>query len=203
LRFDQIITGFANTLATNDTATLLGISQKTSDYFGLLASYGINDRELSAWGHKSILKFIFVFLGLPFFCIGYITNILPIWLAGATSESSVEDTAWHEADRLLKGSWNWIGHFLILTTATYFLGGMYAGLMAGVMIPGSGYFALYFREWGKIILDKVRFLMAKSAKSDMIAALRKQREEIIQMMIKKPARKPVANIDLTNDLRYN
>jgi glycerol-3-phosphate O-acyltransferase / dihydroxyacetone phosphate acyltransferase len=203
LRFDQVITGFSNTLATNDTATLSGISQKTSDYFGLLASYGINDRELSAWSHKSLLKLVIVFLGWPFFCIGYITNILPLWLAGATSKSSVEDVVWHEADRLFKGLWYWIGHFLLLTTTAYFLGGLYAGLTAGIMIPVSGFFALYFREWGKFMLDKVRYFMAKSAKPDMIAALRQQREEIILMMIKKPTRKPVKNIDLTNDLRFN
>lgn len=203
LRFDQVITGFANTLATNDIATLSGISQKASDYFGLLATYGINDRELSAWGHKSLLKLVIMFLGWPFFCIGFITNSLPIWLAGATSKSSVEDVVWHEVDRLIKGSWYWIGNFLVLTTTAYFLGGTYSGLTVSILIPVSGYFTLYFREWGKIMLDKVRFLMAKSAKPDMIAALRQKREEIIQMMIKKPARKPVANIDLTNGFRVN
>ena len=203
LRFDQIIAGFANNLATNDAATLSGLSQKTSDYFGLLASYGINDRELSAWGHKSLLKLAVVILGLPFFCIGFITNALPVWLAGAISKSSVEETVWHETGRLLNGAWLWIANFLLLTSLAFLLGGLYAGLAASVIIPASGYFALYFREWGKAILDKVRFLMAKSAKSDMIAALRQQREEIILMMMHKPSRKPVSNIDLTNDLRVN
>ncbi len=203
LRFDQIITGFANTLATNDATTLSDISQKTSDYFGLLASYGINDRDLSAWGHKSLLKFAVAFLGLPLFCIGFVINALPIWLAGAISKSGVEDTTWHETGRLIKGSWLWIANFVIITTATNFLGGLYAGLAAGIMIPASGYFVLYFREWGRAILDKVRYFMAKSAKPDMIAALRQQREEIILMMIKKPLRKPVANADITNDIRFN
>src|SRR5690606_24797588 len=48
LRFDQIIAGYVNKLAAQDAPTLMGLTQKTSDYFGQLASFGINDRDLSA-----------------------------------------------------------------------------------------------------------------------------------------------------------
>lgn len=203
LRFDQIIVEYANKLADQEPATLMGLTQKTSDYFGQLTSFGINDRELSAWGQKSFLKFCLVLLGWPFFCMGYITNILPIWIAGATSQSSVENTVWYEANRLLKGIWFWMVHFLIIITTTHILGGIYTGLTAGFMIPLSGYFALYYKEWGKAALDKIRFWMAKTSKPELIVSLRKQREEIIQLMIKKPARKPVSNINLTHGLRSN
>jgi hypothetical protein len=203
LRFDQIIAGYTNKLATQDAPTLMGLTQKTSDYFGQLASFGINDRDLSVTTRKGLSKYLLLVLTLPLFCIGYVCNILPIWLTGVSSPSNVENTVWHEANRFLKGIGYWTAHYLIITTVTYNLGGLYAGLSVGLLIPLSGYFALYFIEWGKSLLDTVRFWMAKSSKAELIDSLRLQREEIIQLMIKKPVRKPVANVDLTNNLRSN
>ena len=203
LRFDQIIVGYANKLATQDAPTLMGLTKKTSDYFGQLASFGINDRDLSATARKGLLKYLLLVLTLPLFCIGYVCNILPIWLAGVTSSSNVENAAWHEANRFLKGVGYWTAHYLLITMVTYSLGGVYAGLSVGLLFPVSGYFALYFREWGKSLLDTVRFWMAKSSKAELIDSLRLQREEIIQLMIKKPVRKPVAGINLTQGFRSN
>ena len=203
LRFDQIIVGYINKLATQDAPTLMGLTQKTSDYFGQLASFGLNDQNLSATARKGLVKYLLLVLTLPLFCIGYVCNIVPIWLTGVSSPSNVENPVWHEANRFLKGIGYWTIYYLIITTVTYRLGGLYAGLSVGLLIPVSGYFALYYREWGKSLLDTVRFWMANSSKAELIDSLRLQREEIIQLMIKKPVRKPVAGINLTQGFRSN
>ncbi len=203
LRFEQIITGFANDFSTNNASILMGLSQKCSDYFGQMASFGINDRELSSSHSANIFNILSTVLLLPVFCVGYIANIFPVWITDITSKASVEDITWHEANRLLKGTVLWITYYSIITAVVFVMGGPVAGSITAVLVPLSGYISLYYRELGNSILGKVRYWMAKTSKPELIVSLQSQREEIIQMMIRKPAKKPVAGINITKNLHVN
>lgn len=167
-------------LFDNDKERFVSLKSKIVDYFKLLKKNNISDRSISDVKPAIFWHLLFLILFLPFFIIGYCINFLPVLLIKKIEKSTVRSNVFRAS--VLYGSG--IVLYLILSLILFLVAGIifsWYGILAVVGILIVCYLQNYYLESFDILSNFINLIQLKRKNKSLYLALKKKREEILNL----------------------
>jgi 1-acyl-sn-glycerol-3-phosphate acyltransferase len=159
------------------------LKTEAQSYFDELKKYDISDKEISR--NKSHLFFhsIYLLVLLPLFSLGYIANVLPVFISRKIANKVVKRVEFYGSVYI--GA-NWllfqIYYFILFIIAGIFMG--VNGLLIIVGIITAGFWSVILRDQYKIWYQKWQFLIFKRKYPQALKQLKIQRNLILDFLNK-------------------
>ena len=173
-----------NSISENERDTYQKLSQSVHQYFTHLKDHRLSDLDIAkdrryGWG-----KGLLFLLGWPLHMLGYLLNILPVWLGKKLADKAVTNSVFYLSVRAVATYFLYLLFYvpLWLVLFAWMGGAWYFGLTALAVMALTGYFALYYRRLWKDSIYRWRYLNIKRKNPNIVASLKKQREKIFQII---------------------
>jgi 1-acyl-sn-glycerol-3-phosphate acyltransferase len=134
-----------NHLSVNSPESLEALKKKTELYFSLLKRDHLRDENIARKLDYGALRYLVVIAGLPLFIAGYVANIFPFILPGLICRTFIKDRRFYSSVYIGIGTILYLAYFpVVMALSIFFLG--WWGIIAGLMVPLSGYLVLFYME---------------------------------------------------------
>jgi hypothetical protein len=170
-----------NELSEKDPATLGTLKEKAANYFRLLSENGLKDKNIAWKPDYSMLRYIAVILGFPFFVAGYLSNLLLFLVPRAVCNSKIKDLRFYSSVYIAIGTVLSLIYFPAVVIVSVSLLGWW-GLLAGLSVPVLGYLALFYIENFRERAATFRFWLKKARNPEFINGLIAARQEILSYL---------------------
>ena len=184
-----------NNISENDRDTYQKLSTAVHEYFSQLKNHRLSDQDIAknrSYGWEKGLLFL---IGWPLHILGYLLNILPIWLAKKLTDKVVTNSVFYLSVRIVLTYFLYLIFYIPLWLVVFAqLGGSwYFGLTGLAIMAISGYFSFYYVRLWKDSIFRWRYLNIRRKKPELVASLKKQREKIIQILAdyKRKTKEPI------------
>lgn len=173
-----------NDLSENHKNDYISFKKKVNEYYETLNHYRLQDRAFSQTGHLGFGQWVLLFIGWPVFMIGFLLNVLPIWAGRKLARKVVTNSVFYTSVLVVSAYLSYLLiHIPILITIGLIFG-IWVAIIALIMTPIAGYFALYYyRIWNKG-KDRLRFLRARKKNPAVIGELNRHRNLILEKIKK-------------------
>lgn len=189
IRFDRFLLekntcDTLNSISENDRDTYQALSREVHQYFTHLKEHHLSDLDIAkdrkyGWG-----KGLLFLLGWPLHIIGYLLNILPVWLGKKLADKAVTSSVFYLSVRAVATYFLYLFFYvpLWLVSFAWIGGAWYFGLTAIAVMAITGFFALYYPRLWKDSIYRWRYLNTRRKNPGLVASLKKQREKILQII---------------------
>ena len=173
-----------NNISENDRDTYQLLSKAVHAYFSQLEDHRLSDLDIAKnriYGWEKGLLFL---IGWPLHILGYILNILPIWLAKKLTDKVVTNSVFYLSVRIVLTYFLYLIFYIPLWLVVFAQigGAWYFGLTGLAIMALSGYFSFYYLRLWKDSMYRWRYLSISRKKPELVASLKKQREKILQII---------------------
>jgi len=153
------------------------LKEKVKTYTGMLSSGRLKDENMARKLDWGLLRYFAVIFGFPVFLAGYIGNLIPFIVPKYICDKLIKDPRFYSSVYIGSGTVLYLIYFPILLI----LAGIFAdwtGLLLGLLVPLTGYLALFYREifWERF--RTLRFSIKSVTNKPFINDLKARRQEI-------------------------
>jgi 1-acyl-sn-glycerol-3-phosphate acyltransferase len=153
------------------------LKEKVKTYTEMLSSSRLKDENLARKLDWGLLRYFAVIVGFPVFLAGYIGNLIPFIVPKYICDKLIKDPRFYSSVYIGSGTVLYIIYFpILLILAGIFAG--WTGLLLGLLVPLTGYLALFYREifWERF--RTLRFRIKSVTNKSLINDLKARRQEI-------------------------
>jgi 1-acyl-sn-glycerol-3-phosphate acyltransferase len=166
-----------NHLSENSKDDLKSLTDKVRKYTTLLKKNKLRDENIARKLDQGFLRYLSVIIGLPVFVIGYLANLIPYTVPPLVCNSIIRDKRFYSSIYIGIGTGLYLIYFpVVMVLSIVFLG--WWGIPAGLLVPVTGYLALFYKEIFLERLNTTRFIFKKMSQPDLIKQLISLRREI-------------------------
>jgi len=170
-----------NYLSKNSIEALDLLKGKVKTYTDLLNKNHIKDENVARKLDWGFVRYLFVILGLPFFIVGYIVNLIPYLVPRIICNTQIKDLRFYSSVYIGIGTVLYLIYFpVVLILLGIFAG--WIGLLLGLLVPLMGYLVLFYQE---VIVERFhtyRFWLKRMINPELAAELARQRSEILSFL---------------------
>jgi 1-acyl-sn-glycerol-3-phosphate acyltransferase len=179
LLMEKRICDKVNYLAKNSKENLDAFTAKVKKYTDLLKKNNLRDESIARKLDWEFMRYLVVILGLPVFIAGFLTNLIPYIVPPLVCNSLIKDKRFYSSVYVGIGASLYIIYFpVIMILSIIFLG--WWGILAGIMVPVTGYLVLYYKEVVSERFHTFRFWLKKLQKPELISEITALRKDIQQ-----------------------
>jgi 1-acyl-sn-glycerol-3-phosphate acyltransferase len=153
------------------------LKEKVKTYTELLSSGRLKDENVARKLDWGLLRYFAVIFGFPVFLAGYIGNLIPFIVPKYICDKLIKDPRFYSSVYIGSGTVLYLIYFpILLILAGIFAG--WTGLLLGLLVPLTGYLALFYRE---IFWERFRTLLFRIksvTNKPFINDLKARRQEI-------------------------
>jgi hypothetical protein len=167
-----------NQLNRTSQADLESLSKKVENYVNLLAKNRLRDDNVARKLDWGLLRYFAVLAGFPLFIAGLIANLIPFIIPKIICDRLIKDPRFYSSVFIGSFTVLYLIYFIILLILAIFFAGL-TGILLALLVPMSGYLALYYQEifWERI--HTLRFNLIKIFNPALIKELTSQRQTIL------------------------
>ncbi|MFN8241823.1 MAG: 1-acyl-sn-glycerol-3-phosphate acyltransferase [Bacteroidales bacterium] len=170
-----------NMMADSDPGNLEAIRAEVSAYQSKLESAGLRDENVARKLDYGFLRYLSVFLGLPFFIAGYVSNLIPYLVPRTICNATIKDLRFYSSVYIAIGTVLYLIYLpVVMALCIIFLG--WPGIVAGLIVPLLGYLVLFYKEIVTERYFSFRFWMKKKTDPAFINDLVERRKRIREML---------------------
>jgi hypothetical protein len=166
-----------NYLSKTSKEDLETLKSKVKTYTEKLSSAHLRDENFSSrldWGG---LRYFAVIAGAPIFLAGYLSNLIPFIVPKYVCDKLIRDRRHYSSVYVSSGTVLYLIYFpLLVLLAVIFAG--WKGFILALLIPPSGYLALYYQEIFRERVHTLIFNIKSITNKNLIADLASKRKEI-------------------------
>ena len=153
------------------------LREKVKVYSSLLETNNLKDANIARrldWGW---LRYIAVIAGFPVYVAGILSNLLPFIVPRTLSDKLIRDPRFYSSFYITTGTLLYLFYFPLVLILSGVFAGM-TGLLLALLIPVTGYLALFYQEIAKERFNTFRYWWKTVTDKPLVNELAKQREEI-------------------------
>jgi hypothetical protein len=167
-----------NHLSVSSPESLDSVKKKAESYFSNLKKNHVRDENIARKLDYGFVRYSAVILGLPLFMAGYAVNIFSFILPGLICKTFIKDQRFYSSVYIGIGTILYLIYFPVVMALSILILGWW-GIVAGLMVPLSGYLVLFYLEVAAERFHAFRFLVKEMMRPDMIKNLTALRNEIM------------------------
>ncbi len=177
------VTRQINALFSHKKQLFEELKNQAQSYFDALKKYNITDKEVSRINNHLFFHSLYLLVLLPLFSLGYITNVLPVFISRKIANKVVKRVEFYGSVYI--GA-NWllfqIYYFILFLIAGLLLGATGLFMIVGIII--AGFWSVILRDQYKTWYQKWQFLIFKHKYPQALKPLIKQRTLILDLLNK-------------------
>jgi hypothetical protein len=177
-QLEKDITDKINLLAKTSKEKFDSLSDKVKNYSSLLKKNHIKDENIARKLDWGFIRYLSVFIGLPFFLAGYIANLIPYTVPRLICKTQIKDLRFYSSVYIGIGTVLYLIYFpVVLILLAVFAG--WPGFLFGLVIPLLGYLVLFYKEVTNERFYTFLFWWKKLNNPSMVTELVSLRKEIL------------------------
>ncbi|WP_161888979.1 lysophospholipid acyltransferase family protein [Pontibacter russatus] len=181
----RAIVSSINYFSQKDPVRVAALKQKLGDYMEQLRRLRLRDEAMGLRRdtvlQQSLLRVLFLVLGLPVYGYGLLHNYLPYIIPAKAARAATHEEEWHAPIMLTVGIFTFpLFYLLEVWLARELLQLSWAWTTLHLLsLPLSGFFTLYY--WGTLRRTREHWLLLRLfvKRQDLVSSLRRQRQEIV------------------------
>jgi 1-acyl-sn-glycerol-3-phosphate acyltransferase len=176
-QMEKMICDKINHLSENSKDDLRSLTEKVRAYTTLLKKHKLSDDNIARRLDWGFIRYLAVIAGLPVFVVGYLVNLIPNLVPPLVCNSIIRDKRFYSSIYIGIGTGLYLIYFpVVMILAIVYLG--WWGIIAGLLVPVTGYLALFYKE---ILMERIRttrFIFKKMSQPELVKQLFSLRKEI-------------------------
>ena len=177
-QLEKAISEKINYLSETSKETLDLLKDKVRAYTDLLKTNHVKDENVARKLDFGFVRYLSILLGLPFFVIGYIANLIPSLVLRIICNTQIKDPKFYSSVYIGIGTVLYLIYFLVVMILLGIFTG-WIGLLFGLLVPLMGYFVLFYQEVVVERFHTCRFWFKKLRDPLLISELFGLRKDII------------------------
>lgn len=167
-----------NWLAENSNESLDKLKKKAETYFQLLKMNHLSDENIARKLDFGFIRYVSALFGLPVFIAGYLANLIPFILPRIICTILIRDPRFYSSVYIGISTVLYLIYFPVIMFLSILLLGCW-GILAGVMVPLSGYLVLFYKEVVTERFHTFRYWFKMVRNPALINDLKRIRKEIL------------------------
>ncbi len=180
-QIENKISSHINQLFSDSKEQYKELKEKAQVYFDLLGKYRITDREVACDKTSYYLKALLLVVVLPIFSLGYLANVLPVYLGRKVADKVVKTREFY-GSVYVGANWLFVQlYYLVL----FILGGVFAGLMGLLLVLSIaviGFWSVLLRDQYLLFFERFRFNKFKSKHTADYKQAKLYRDELSKLL---------------------
>ncbi|MFZ0280444.1 MAG: 1-acyl-sn-glycerol-3-phosphate acyltransferase [Bacteroidales bacterium] len=167
-----------NKLSRTSPEELGSLSQRVESYVRTLAKNRLRDENFARHLDWGILRYFAIIAGFPLFLAGFLTNLIPYIIPRLICERYIRDLRFYSSVFVSSMTVLSLAYYpLVVILASVFAG--WPGFIAGLLVPLSGFFVLFYLEIFRERWHTLQFSLKKLSDPSLIRDLSSERRTIL------------------------
>ncbi|WP_075590761.1 1-acyl-sn-glycerol-3-phosphate acyltransferase [Labilibacter marinus] len=171
------VTKRVNHLYSASQNSFLELKEQTHIYFKKLNKFKITDKQVAINPDSYGWQLLALVLMGPLFVLGYVSNILPIYLGRKVADKVVKTVEFY-GSVYVGASWLFVQiYYIILLVIAGLMFGV-TGIITIVALGIVGFWSVLLRDQYLLLFDRIRFVTFKNKQANELALLQTERANI-------------------------
>ncbi|MBU0763954.1 MAG: 1-acyl-sn-glycerol-3-phosphate acyltransferase [Bacteroidetes bacterium] len=178
---EKSVADIVNRSYKESSGSFTELYDETMSYFKRLGALRISDSRIANGVRNTFGAILALLIAFPFFFTGAVASLLPAWLTGKITKSTVKGDVFYASVMFGAGVFvSLICYFLVLVFTAIFA--PWWIFLSALFLPAFSYVFVLYIDLFRFLKGNIRYIIARSGNAEAIKSLKEQRQKILRLI---------------------